>query len=1209
MRTLINTNNHMLTARVTIFLLEFLTNIDTDPEIYFSYFDASNNDIELNPPSFKPFGGQSSSMNVVCLCYGNSIHMQYVRWRVGSNARFPFYADCDRNYTSSAQIFENDYLYRINFRVASLLPAKPPIITSSTLSAVTIIGGESAQTRTFTAEDDAYQDYDVSASYIGTLPSYITLSGWTFTIAPTANDPSATYTVQYRAFNTYTYSTTQTFTVTVIHNDPPVLVTGISDFSIPVGTAISKTVVATDAQGTTLTLTLGSPLPGFTQITGFQFDFSPQYTELPQVKTISYTISDGVKSIGPYQFTVTIVNLLPSIDQGISDFSMFVGSTITKTLTVSDPEGATVTSSPVLALPSYISKSGHSFTFTPTYLQGNSTYSLQYTISDGPQSVGPNTFQVTVVNRVPAVTSEILDFDKKVGSGPTLKTFVGNDPEGNALVITVTSALPGFITRSGFVFTINPSFSEPAQTVTVTYTISDQVNTLPQFSYQVIVINEPPILNQNIDDFLMYVGSRPISLTLDVTDPEGNTVTSDLSVTLPSYITKLLHEFTFNPLYSQGNSTFTAIYTISDGPNTIGPFNFKIDVENREPVVVSAIQDFSIKVGSGGVDKFFDVYDPDGNAITLVVTSTLPSYITCSGFTFTINPSYAIAAATITVTFTISDGVNTLPQFMFIVTVINDPPIWTEVIVNQKCEVGHVCTYSPGHLDPEGNVVTMTYTGPSFITKLAGNVFQTAAPYSQYPGSVLVQNIILSDGVNFSPPEMFNVLIINLPPDSLTQYDQTMKAGAVRNYYVPPSRDPEHNFIVTTVINLDPIYASFDPATLIITFSPSYIQPPNIRTIYIHYFDGALTTTNLFEFTLINEEPYFNPSLIHQNLVTTFALTYTLPIPTDPEGNTTSFQFLNMQDLPDFACWNEEAKAIQLAPLEGDEYKHFTCIFNISDGLYMLQFLLEINIHPLPILDPVHANNALALYNIGPPYFSSPPSVTLRVSQSILYELPTIIDPDGDQIETPEIQLGSSIPFATLVDMTKIQLYPSKGNEGRYQIKVLLRDRNSYFPLSNELYINIEVQPKGLNAPNPQTPSSLPLPDSEFQNVNKRTKIIRKNVRLWNGKIDTTGAYAIKFNPDLPFKLITQLQASKPFKLTIVPPSWNGNNPTLSQLALSIQRDPTSCIQLDYTITSANTKQLKLQVDVKTIGALPLRQVSQTRIIRLFSKIIMSFWS
>ncbi|TNV74570.1 hypothetical protein FGO68_gene4825 [Halteria grandinella] len=1373
----------MAIAKVTIFMLEFLTNVDTDPEIYFAYIDSRNgNELEF-PGRFKLYGGHSAYFSYDCYCYGSSssnLRMRYGRWEVFSDARRDFYADqCDKNYTDFAVISENDYTYRISYEIVSYLNARPASITSSPLASVTIIGGEAPQYRSFTGLDHYRQGYEVSGNLVQPLPSYITNSNFTITIAPPANAPSQVITVQYRVFNTYVYSAPATFTVTVIFNDPPVLVTGINDFSISVGQTQSKTIVASDAQGSAVTLTVTTTLPTFFTKTGFVFNFSPPLTELSSTKSVSYTLSDGVKTSGPFTFVVTVVNLLPVVDQNIINFSMFVGSTpqtkslvvsdpegntvtsaltvtlpsyisksghsftfsptyadtnstftvqftlsdgpqtagpfsflftvinrmpvavseisdfnikvgsgavqntfsgndpdgnsitlsvtstlpawitnsgftftinppfsvlaqvvtviysisdsvntlssqdfkvtvindppileqniddfliyvgggpVTKSLVVSDPEGATVTSATTVTLPSYITKSGHSFTFTPTYLQGNSTFNVLFTISDGPQFSGPYQFKITVENRIPIVQADIQDFSIKVGSGAVQKTFSGYDPDGNSLTLAVTSTLPSYITRSSFVFTINPPFSVAATVITVTYTINDQVNTLPTFTFQVTIINEPPILNQNIADFLMYVGGGPISKALVVSDPENGPVSSDLAVTLPSYITKSGHSFTFTPTYLQGNSTFSVIFTLSDVPNTVGPFVFNVVIENREPVVVSTIQDFSKKVGSGPIEKTFVGYDPDGNSLALTVTSSLPAYITQTGFVFTINPSYAIAATIITVTFTISDAVNILPQFSYIVTVINDPPIWTETIVDQKCKVGHVCYYAPGHLDPEGNVVGMTFTGPPYITKSATNVFIIAPSYVELPGYIVVSNIILSDGVNYIAAKSYNVEIINFPPETRLLSELKMRAGSLFHYYVPESLDPEGNFIITTVTNLDPIYATFNPITMTITFSPSYIQPGEMRTISVHYFDGALTTTCTFKFTLINEEPVFVPDLVHQNMTATFAVVYTLPIPTDPDGNFTSFEFLNVLELPDYATWIEDVRAIQLAPLETDTYNNFICIFNISDGLYMLQFKLNITINPLPKLPIQYQNLVLSLNNLGPPYFATSPLIVLQVKQQLLYELPEIQDPDNDQMELPEIDLGISIPFASLVDLTKIYLIPQQEDLGQYQIRVILRDINPYYSLSKEYIINIEVRSadsRSNDTSSSNTPIVLDPIDEELKKQN-RTKIeVKTNIRLQKGKIDQQGVFTIRFNPYLQNKMISQVLNVRPLKLTLIPPNWNGNSPKIAELTQSIKSDPDSCKDLNYTIISVGTKEIRLQLEVASISSIPPRQVRQ----------------
>jgi hypothetical protein len=86
------------------------------------------------------------------------------------------------------------------------------------------------------------------------LPTYITNSGFAFTINPLISQPADTFTVQYRVFDGQDYSLNADFTVIVTPtsaplNQPPILTTGIPDFTMSAEAAkVSKTVVASDPE-------------------------------------------------------------------------------------------------------------------------------------------------------------------------------------------------------------------------------------------------------------------------------------------------------------------------------------------------------------------------------------------------------------------------------------------------------------------------------------------------------------------------------------------------------------------------------------------------------------------------------------------------------------------------------------------------------------------------------------------------------------------------------------------------------------------------------------------------------------------------------------------------------------------------------------------------------------------------------------------------
>ena len=73
--------------------------------------------------------------------------------------------------------------------------------------------------------------------------------------------------------------------------------------------------------------------------------------------------------------------------------------------------------------------------------------------------------------------------------------------------------------------------------------------------------------------------------------------------------------------------------------------------------------------------------DPEGDTITF--SSTLPPFVTLSGYTYTINPSIS-NSGTCTVTASLSDGINPIQNFQFdIIVTPNTPPSFFKINYNK----------------------------------------------------------------------------------------------------------------------------------------------------------------------------------------------------------------------------------------------------------------------------------------------------------------------------------------------------------------------------------------------------------------------------------------------------------------------------------------------------------------------------------------------
>ena len=124
----------------------------------------------------------------------------------------------------------------------------------------------------------------------------------------------------------------------------PILNQGVSDFSISVGAPlITKTVSASDPENKPVRIIITSAYPNFMSFDSMlTMSFYSPFSLTSRSAVVTYTLTDDVNEVGPYSFTVSVVNDPPIINQHFTDFTVSTGVTapVVKNILVSDPEGA-----------------------------------------------------------------------------------------------------------------------------------------------------------------------------------------------------------------------------------------------------------------------------------------------------------------------------------------------------------------------------------------------------------------------------------------------------------------------------------------------------------------------------------------------------------------------------------------------------------------------------------------------------------------------------------------------------------------------------------------------------------------------------------------------------------------------------------------------------------------------------------------------------
>ncbi|TNV85954.1 hypothetical protein FGO68_gene8493 [Halteria grandinella] len=144
--------------------------------------------------------------------------------------------------------------------------------------------------------------------------------------------------------------------------------------------------------------------------------------------------------------------------------------------------------------------------------------------------------------------------------------------------------------------------------------------------------------------------------------------------------------------------------------------------------------------------------------------------------------------------------------------------------------------------------------------------------------------------------------------------------------------------------------------------------------------------------------------------------------------------------------------AIMLEPTLTDPPGLYTLTLDLNDGFATTTYTLDIQVTLSPALQ-----SPRLIINQGPPSFSSAlEKINLKQGDVSQYMLPTIIDPDGDQVNM-KIEMGEAVMFTDFTNGKFIFSIQNANNGGRYKIKIELADNNAS-PQTNFYYLEVEIK-------------------------------------------------------------------------------------------------------------------------------------------------------
>ncbi|MGE2832333.1 Ig-like domain-containing protein [Mycobacterium sp. SMC-4] len=300
------------------------------------------------------------------------------------------------------------------------------------------------------------------------------------------------------------------------------------------GTPVVVGVLAndTDADADTLTITqVSTPLQGTVTIDGGNLTYTP-VAGYHGTASFTYTVTDGeLTDTAIVSVTVTPVNEAPVAVADSATTAEDSPIAVDVLANDTDPDGNTLTISAVGA-PSHGTAviADGKITYTPT-TGYHGADSFTYTVSDGTLTdTAIVTISVGFVNDAPAATDDTFTMPSDVRS--VIVNVVDNDTDSDGdplTVVAVTGAANGVVTFTGGTITYTPATGFSGTEV-LTYTASDGLlSDTATLTVIVPVFNVAPVFGTPAYDFTTHNDSGTVTGTINVSDPDGDTLTFELT--------------------------------------------------------------------------------------------------------------------------------------------------------------------------------------------------------------------------------------------------------------------------------------------------------------------------------------------------------------------------------------------------------------------------------------------------------------------------------------------------------------------------------------------------------------------------------------------------------------------------------------------------------------------------------------------------------
>ena len=553
----------------------------------------------------------------------------------------------------------------------------------------------------------------------------------------------------------------------IIYNTP---VANIQSVTVDEQTAVSITLVGTDADGDNLTYSIiDTPINGTANLDGDKVTYISTSNSATS-DSFSFKVNDGKEDSAKatVSITITAINDIPvAVEQNLT---VHKKNSITITLNGTDPDGTkpsiykiiSLTSNGTLNdngvvltsddLPKTINSADVFYTSTSNSATSDS---FLFKVNDGDDDSAEATVTLSITNYAPVAVDDTLTINEDAALTST--DVIANDTDLDDDTLSLTAATTDgagtvAVNADGLSVDYTPTANFNG-TETITYTVSDGTDTdaTGTLTITVTAVNDAPVAVTDTKTVAEDAALTSTDVIANDTDLDDDTLsltaaTTDGAGTVAVNADGLSVDYTPTANF---NGTETITYTVSDGTDTdaTGTLTITVTAVNDAPVAVTDTKTVAEDAALTSTDVIANDTDLDDDTLSLTAATTDGAgtvAVNADGLSVDYTPT-ANFNGTETITYTVSDGTDTdaTGTLTITVTAVNDAPVATpqsvttiedktlEIILSGSDPDEDTLTYalvdnpSNGTVSVEGNKVTYTpnsnYNGTDTFTYKAND--------------------------------------------------------------------------------------------------------------------------------------------------------------------------------------------------------------------------------------------------------------------------------------------------------------------------------------------------------------------------------------------------------------------------------------------------------------------------------------------------------